>query len=254
MSLLREKVALVTGGSRGIGRAIAVDLAAEGALVAVNYAGNKDAADEAVALIKDAGGDGFTIQAKIGTAGASTKLFAELTEQLKSRGLPPQFDILVNNAGIGLFHHLAETTPEELSNVMEVNVNGTFLVTQAALKLIRDGGRIICISSGQSIHPQPEVIAYSMTKAAINAMVRAAAKDLGARQITVNALGPGWTETKANADELADEQLRSDVINNTALKRLGKPEDIAKVATFLASSNAAWITGQYIEASGGFGL
>ena len=254
MSLLKEKVALVTGGSRGIGRAIAQDLAAAGALVAVNYAGNEDAANETVKSIKDAGGDGFALQAKIGTADTSEKLIKDLAEELRSRGLEPRFDILVNNAGIGLFRNLGETTPEELSNVVDINLKGTFLVTQAALELIRDGGRIICISSGQSVRPQPEVIAYAMTKAAMNAMVRAVAKDLGGRQITVNAVGPGWTDTEANADALADDKLRSEVIANTALGRWGQPEDIAKVVTFIASSQAAWITGQYIEASGGFDL
>lgn len=254
MSSLKGKVALVTGGSRGIGRAIAQNLAAEGALVAFNYARNKDAADKTLMLIKGAGGDGFSIQAEIGDADTSAKLFTSFAEELKSRGLQPQFDILINNAGIGLFRNLADTKPDELSNIFNVNVIGTFLVTQTALKLMRDGGRIICISSGFSIYPQPDAIAYSMTKAAINNMVRAAAKDLGKRQITVNTVAPGWTATEANADEIADDKLRSEVIANTALGRLGKPEDIAQVVTFLASPQAAWITGQYLEASGGFGL
>lgn len=158
----------------------------------------------------------------------------------------------MNNAGTGLFQSVEQTGEADLDHVFAVNVKGPFLVTRAALPLLADGGRIVNISSGASRRPIPEMAAYSMTKAALNAFTEALAAELGRRQVTVNTVAPGWTETEANAAARADRQLVERVERSTALGRFGQPAEIADVVAFLAAPEAGWVTGQYIEASGGY--
>jgi 3-oxoacyl-[acyl-carrier protein] reductase len=242
---LAGRFALVTGASRGIGRAIATRLAADGATVAVHYGNSKVEADRVVADIGESGGQAFAVRADMKDIDAIATMFEAIDREL---------DILVNNAGIGSFRRLAELDAAAFDRLLAVNLRAPVLVTRHALERLRDGGRIINLSSGLSRRPNPMTIGYSMTKAAIDAFTQALAGELGPRGITVNAVAPGWTQTDGNATQLADPATRGTVIERTAMGRLGTPEDIASVVAFLASGESGWVTGQYIEASGGFTL
>jgi 3-oxoacyl-[acyl-carrier protein] reductase len=252
MSKLQEKTALVTGASRGIGRAIAERLARDGALVAVNYAREQAAAAATVAGIEAAGGRAFAVRAELGTSAETDRLFAALDAELIRRTGTSTLDVLVNNAAIGLFATLPDTTDEQFDEVFRVNLRGPFLVTRAALHRLPDGGRIVNISSGASTRPVPALGAYSMTKGALNNMTVVLAADLGPRGITVNTVAPGWTITDGNATARADPELVRQVEAKTALGRFGQPADIAAVVAFLASPDSAWVTGQCVGADGGY--
>ncbi|MEV4094186.1 SDR family oxidoreductase [Streptosporangium saharense] len=247
MGVLAGKTALVTGGSRGIGRAVAVRLAAEGALVAVHYGGNDAAARETVARIEEAGGQAFAVQARFGEPDAVDRLFEGLTEGLAGRGL----DILVNNAGIGSSNPISQVTPEEFERLLTVNVTVPFFVIQRALPLLNDGGRIVNMGSTASRFAVSMQIGYTISKAAIEAMAPTLANDLGRRGITVNTVAPGAVRTDMTAGYTAIPEAVAALESITALGRLGEPEDVADVVTFLASPQARWITGQTIDVSGG---
>ena len=249
---LAGKVALVTGASSGFGRHFARVLAGAGAKVAL-AARSMEALQRLAAEIKANGGDAFALQGRVGSADETAKMFAELDEEL-SRRKRKHLNILINNAGIPYFGQVSNADVEDFDHVFDVNVKGTFLVTKLALQRLADGGRIINISSGASIRPGKLFGVYAMSKAAIDAMTLALAAELGSRQITVNTVAPGWTATDANAEVRKDEATVRHVESQTALGRLGLPEDIADVVGFLASDDSRWITGQYIEASGGFTL
>ncbi len=251
---LKDKVAVVTGGSRGIGRAIARSFAQEGALIAVHYGKNADAAAATVRDIEAAGGKAFAVQADLASFGQIEPFYKRLDEELKKRSGSREFDILVNNAGVAFFHNIEQTTEKEFDELFGVNAKGAFFVTQKALPRLRDKGRIINISSGISKRPSKDLIAYSMTKAALDAMTVALAADVGKRGITVNTIAPGVTATDINREMLRDPEVRKQLSGVTALGRLGDVEDIVGVAVFLASDESAWVTAQYIEASGGLML
>ena len=248
------RVALVTGASRGIGRAIAKRLAADGALVAVNYASNAEAADSLIAEITAAQGEAFAVQARLGTTSETEKLLARFAEELDRRRMPPRLDILINNAGVGHFGQLSAATEPDFDAVFTANTKAPFLVTRLALRYMEAGGRIINVSSGASRRPGTLFGLYAMSKAAVDAMTLGFAAELGKRGITVNTVAPGWTMTEGNAEARQDVATVRQVENQTALGRLGTPEDIAAVVAFLASADGAWVTGQYLEASGGFKL
>jgi 3-oxoacyl-[acyl-carrier protein] reductase len=248
------KVALVTGGSRGIGRAIAKRLADDGALVVVNYATDAQAADSLVGEIAAGGGEAFAVQAKLGSAPETAKLFSRADEELKHRRGEAKLDILVNNAGRGHFGKLTDASEQNFEELFATNTKAPFLVTKFALPYLSDGARIINISSGASRRPGTLFGLYSMTKAALDAMTLALAAELGPRGITVNTVAPGWTATDANASARQDLALVRNVESQTALRRLGAPDDIARAVAFLASEDSRWVTGQYIEASGGLTL
>jgi NAD(P)-dependent dehydrogenase (short-subunit alcohol dehydrogenase family) len=254
MKKLSGKTALVTASSRGIGRAIAKRLADDGSLVIINYAGNAEAAHSLTAEISAAGGKAIAIQAKLGSASETNKLFSRLESELKDLGEKVRLDILVNNAGIGHFGKVSEATEQNFDDVFTANAKAPFLVTRSALSLLAPGGRIINISSGASKRPGTLFGLYAMTKAAVDAMTLALAAELGPQGITVNTVAPGWTATDANASARQDAATVRNVESQTALGRLGIPDDIARVVAFLASEDGGWITGQYIEASGGFKL
>jgi NAD(P)-dependent dehydrogenase (short-subunit alcohol dehydrogenase family) len=253
--VLEGKTALVTGGSRGLGRGMSERLAASGALVAVNYAGNAAAAEDTVAAITAAGGKAFAVQAKLGEPGAHQALAEAVTAELKRRTGEAGLDILVNNIGGGDYGSLATVTPEQYDQTFANNVRSPFFLTQALLPHLNAGGRIINISSSASRLAGVDFIVYSMSKAALDMFTKVLAKDLGpSRRITVNGVLPGFNETETNEHLANDAQARAGIEGMTALGRFGKPSDIAEVVHFLASPAGGWVTGQLIEASGGFNL
>lgn len=250
MPNLTGKTALVTGASRGMGRAIAQRLAADGARVAVHYATSVSAAKETVSTIEQAGGSAFLIQAEFGVAGDVDALMAGLGGQ--------SLDILVNNAACGNLDTLFagsidRLTPQQLDEVFAINVKAPFFLIQAVLPLLRDGGRIINISSPSTRIAISTQIAYAMSKGAVEIMSRTLANTLGPRGITVNAVVPGATDTKVN-DVLQVPETRAAMTSVTALGRIGQPADIADAVAFLASDDARWITANVLDATGGMFL
>ena len=251
---LKGKVAVVTGASRGIGRAIALRLARDGALVCVNYHSNAEAARAVVEEIKSSGGDAFALQADVGSVERLGLFYEALDAELTARRGDRRFDILVNNAGVAVVGTTATATEADFDRVFSTNVKGPFFTTQHAIPRLRDGGRVINISSGLSRRPQAMYSAYSMTKAAIDGFTMALAGELGSRGITVNTVAPGLTATDMNAEMRGDPKVERAFSSMTALGRVGKVEDIADAVALLASPDSGWVTGQYVEASGGLGL
>ncbi|MGO4617870.1 SDR family oxidoreductase [Nocardia sp. 2TAF39] len=247
MGALTGKTALVTGGSRGIGRAVAERLGRDGAQVAVHYNGNEEAAEETVVAIEAAGGRAFAIRAELGVPGDAAALWAAFDTH--ADGL----DILVNNAGIdGIREPIAGTDEAAFDRVFAVNTKAPFFVTRLGLDRLRGGGRIINISTGltHGAH-MPQLIAYTMSKAAIDSFTSVLAKEVGARGITVNAVAPGVIDTDMNAAWLRNAETEAAVAAWSPLDRVGQPADVADVVGFLASDDARWVTGQWIDATGG---
>jgi 3-oxoacyl-[acyl-carrier protein] reductase len=249
MSDLTGQTALVTGASRGIGMAIAERLVAEGARVAVHYATNQAAASEVVASIERAGGSAFAVHAEFGLNGVESDveaLFAGLEAGLGGQPL----DILVNNAAILDKTPFDQVTADAFDHSFQVNVRAPFFVIQRALPLIRDGGRIINISSVVTRIAGP-FVHYAMGKGALEVLGRTLAQHLGQRRITVNSVAPGVVETNLGAWVDSAPEIRSGIVATTALGRLGQTNDVADVVAFLASDQARWITGHSLDASGG---
>lgn len=251
MKRLNGKVALVTGGSRGIGRGIALRLSKEGALIAVHYANQQDAAQDVVKTIKANGGEAFSIGANLNTITGVDQLIQLLDQELKQRTGNIQFDILVNNAGIGIPASYEETTENAFDEIFAVNVKAPFFLVQKSLSRLRNEGRIVNISSGVTRVAYPAIMAYNLTKGAINTFTLHLAKLLGPRGITVNAVLPGMVRTDMNADFLDSaeaQKLPNDIV---ALGRMGEPSDIADVVTFLASPDSRFVTAQLLDVTGG---
>lgn len=248
MNRLKNKVAVVTGASKGIGAAIAKHFAAEGAKVVVNYASSKEGADKVVKEITDKGGIAVAVQADVSNEADVTRLFEATNSAFGS------LDILVNNAVYQGYAPIEQISAEAFRNSFDVNVFGPILTIQAALKLFGEkAGNVINISSGASKMPLPGASLYSATKAALDAITIALSKELGAKNIRINSILPGATETEGaiSAGVTAGSEYEKMFIANTPLGRRGRPEDIAKAAVFLASDDAAWITGEQISVSGG---
>jgi NAD(P)-dependent dehydrogenase (short-subunit alcohol dehydrogenase family) len=251
---LSGKVALVTGSSRGIGRGIAERLARDGALVAVHYGGNASAAEETAAAIAEAGGRAFVVGAELGVPGDVDTLMAGLETGLRAHG-EATIDILVHNAGLNLMGRPIEVlTPEEFDRMVAVNVKAPFFLTQRLLPRLRDGGRIITISSVSTRVASAHGIGYPLTKGALEVFSHTLAKYLGPRGITVNSVVVGFTRTDMTADVLADPANVERNIGLTALGRIGRIPDIADAVAFLASDDARWITGAKIDVTGGVNL
>ena len=251
MSKLEGKIALITGASRGIGRGIALRLAREGAIVAVHYGQREKEAASVVDEILQHGGFAFTIGANLTTQDGIRDLYTTFDEELQKRTGENQFDILVNNAGIGQILTLEEATEESVDEVLNINVKAPLFVTQHALSRLRDGGRIINISSLVTRAASPSVFTYSVSKGAINTFTLALARQLGSRNITVNAILPGIINTEMNAGTLQNPDGQKYAAGLSVFNRWGEPDDVADIAAFLASEESRWITGQLIDASGG---
>jgi 3-oxoacyl-[acyl-carrier protein] reductase len=248
---LAGKTALVTGASRGIGRAVAERLAADGARIAVAYRAERAAADAVAADIAAAGGEALAVQADVGRLGDIDALYATLDA---AWGPGPYLDILVNNAALSTRSGFAEVDEAEFDRIMSVNLKGPFFMIQRGLKRMRDGGRIINISALGAKRAYPDVPVYTPAKAGLNTLTALLARDCGKRGITINGVAPGGVETDMSAARLAQPGAREDYAARTPLGRVGQPADIADVAAFLASKDGGWITGETITASGGLGL
>lgn len=242
---LTGKNALVTGASGGIGRAIALHLAKEGASVAVHYGRGRDRAEETLRLITEAGGSGRLVEADL-------RNIADI--QRVAAGFAGGIDILVNNAGVARGQTLKHTTEDEFDTVFDTNVKATFFLTQALLPMLRTGASIINISSMVSIVAYPSTISYSMSKAALNHFTRSLAADLAARGIRVNGIAPGATDSEFLSGIRDNEAVMQGIASVTAFGRLGTPDEIAQAVAFVAAPESAWITGQVIQVSGGMHL
>jgi len=241
---LSGKVAIITGGSRGIGRAVAQRLARDGASVVINYVKSKDRADELVKAIEDAGGSALALQADVTDPGQIERLF--------DRGMQHfgKVDILVNSAGIRISKKIIDLTEADFDRLFAVNLKGTFFACQQAARCMASGARIINISTTITRMIVPEYSIYTASKAAVDQITRVLAKELGDRQITVNAVAPGSIDTDLFRAGRTPEQIEEQA-QMPALGRLGEVNDIADVIAFLASDDARWITGQTIHANGG---
>ncbi|GAA0939610.1 glucose 1-dehydrogenase [Nonomuraea longicatena] len=246
MNPLHGKTALVTGGSRGIGRAVARRLARDGARVAVHYGSNEQAAQETVAAIVAEGGQAFSLRTELGTTDDAERLWAAFDEHAD------KLDILVNNAGIlndepGIEH----VTRRQFERIFAVNATAPFFVTRLALPRLSDGGRIVNVSTmltrGWAV---PESISYAMSKGALDVFTSTLAKQLAARGITVNAVAPGVVDTDIHQGRIVGE-ARTYLASQSPMGRLGTPEDVADVVAFLASEDSRWVTGQWVDVTGG---
>ena len=246
MSKLTGKIAVVTGASKGIGAAIAEHLAKQGASVVVNYATSRQGADAVVERITNAGGNAIAVQADLSKQDDAVRLFAETK---KTYG---KLDILINNAGVYEFAPLDAVTPEHFHKQFDLNVLGLLLATREASKLMGEGGSILNIGSIVGRWAAPGGSVYSATKAAVDSLTVALARELGPRKIRVNALNPGMVETEGlHSTGVMGSDFQKEVEAATPFGRLGKPDDIARAAVFFASDDAGWITGETLVASGG---
>jgi len=248
MSKLTGKVAVITGASKGIGAAIAKHFAAEGASVVVNYSTSKEGADKVVNEITKKGGKAIAVQANVAKKAEIEKLFSQAK---KSFG---KVDILVNNAGVYEFSPIEQVTEEHFDKMFDLNVRGLVLTSKESVKHFgTNGGSIINISSIASTSAPATGSVYSATKAAVDTITKSLAKELGSRNIRVNAINPGMVETEGlNTAGMVEGEFRKLIEAQTPLGRIGKPEDIAPAAVFFASQDSAWITGETLSITGGF--
>jgi NAD(P)-dependent dehydrogenase (short-subunit alcohol dehydrogenase family) len=250
--MTRSKIALVTGGSRGLGRNMSIALAKKGIDVVLTYNSNKEAADEVVAEIESLGQKAYAFQLNTANLKEFDGFIAEVTKHLQEHTGSPNFDFLINNAGTALYKPFAETTEEELDDMVNIHYKGVYFLTQKSLPYLNDGGRIINISSGLARFSIPGSSAYGAMKGAIEVLTRYLAKELGGRGIAANVVAPGAIETDFGGGRVRDNKEYNDVVAGmTALGRVGLPDDIGGIVAFLCTEDARWINGQRIEASGG---
>jgi NAD(P)-dependent dehydrogenase (short-subunit alcohol dehydrogenase family) len=250
-----NKIALVTGGSRGLGKNMALSLATKGINVILTYNSKKDEALAVVAEIEKTGQKAAALQLSAGDTKTFDAFFAQVKTVLKDTFGADKFDFLINNAGIGIHASFAETTEEQFDELMNIHFKGVFFLTQKALPLINDGGRIVNLSSGLARFSNPGYAAYASMKGGIETLSRYMAKELGARGIAVNVVAPGAIETDFGGGMVRDnKQVNDYVASVTALGRVGLPDDIGGVVAFLCTEDAKWVNGQRIEVSGGMNL
>ncbi|MBC6109821.1 SDR family NAD(P)-dependent oxidoreductase [Pedobacter fastidiosus] len=251
----QNKIALVTGGSRGLGKNAALKIASKGINVIVTYQSKKDEADKTVEEIKKLGVKAVSLQLDVADTKTFDAFFTEVKSILKSVFNAEKFDFLVNNAGIGIHASFAETTEDQFDTLVNIQFKGAFFLTQKALSLLNDGSGIINISTGLARFALPGYAAYASMKGAMETLTKYQAKELGSRGIRSNIVAPGAIETDFGGGVVRDnEQMNAGIASQTALGRVGLPDDIGGVVAFLCTEDARWINAQRIEASGGMFL
>jgi len=250
-----NKIALITGGSRGLGKNMAFALAKKGINIIITYHSKQDEAQAVVTEAENLGVKAAALQLDAGDVKSFDGFFNQLKTVLKEKFDTTNFDFLVNNAGIGIHAPFADTNEEDFDLLVNVHLKGVFFLTQKALPLINDGGRIINLSSGLARFSNPGYAAYAAMKGAIEVLTRYQAKELGARGIAVNTVAPGAIETDFGGGVVRDnEQVNKMIAGVTALGRVGVPDDIGGVVAFLCTEDARWINAQRIEVSGGMNV
>lgn len=250
-----SKIALITGGSRGLGKDMALNLAKKGINIVLTYNSNKVAADNVVAEIKALGQNAIALKLDAGNVSSFDAFFKELAEHLQEQFQSKYFDFLINNAGTSLHASFMDTTEEQFDTALNVHYKGVFFLTQKALALMNNGGRIINISSGLARFSFPGSSAYACMKGAVEVLTRYLAKELGSRGITANVVAPGAIETDFSGGMVRDnKEMNAQISGMTALGRVGLPDDIGGVVAFLCSEDAKWINGQRLEVTGGMML
>jgi NAD(P)-dependent dehydrogenase (short-subunit alcohol dehydrogenase family) len=250
-----KKIALVTGGSRGLGKNISLKLANQGADIILTYNTNHEEALKVVSEIEATGQKAVALQLNTGEVKTFDHFFTEFRRSLQEVFQAEKFDFLVNNAGIGISSSFAETTEEDFDLLVNIHFKGVFFLTQKALGLINDGGRIVNLSTGLTRFTAPGYAAYGSVKGAVNTLTQYMAKELGSRGITVNTVAPGPTATDFGGGHMKDdEKVHAMFAGNTALGRMGRPDDIGGAVALLCSEGAGWVTAQRIEASGGINI
>jgi 3-oxoacyl-[acyl-carrier protein] reductase len=244
MSLI-NKVAIVTGSSKGIGAHIAETLSRAGAKVVVNYANDQAAADQVVAEIRASGGEAIAVRADVSKTAEVKGLFDATIAKFA------KVDLLINNAGIAIYKLVKDTTDDDFDRIFDINVRGVFLTLREAATRLEDGGRIVNLSSSVTRLMMPAYGSYSATKAAVEQLTRVFAKEVGHRGITVNSISPGPTNTELFTAGKSEETIKR-LASMAALGRIGEPEDIARIVLFLVSDEAAWVTAQNLGVNGGF--
>lgn len=251
----KNKIAVVTGGSRGLGKNMSIALAKKGMDVVLTYNANKEAADKVVAEIQSLGQKAFALQLDTSNVKTFDNFIQQVTVHLKEKTGNPNFDFLINNAGTALYALAKDTTEEQLDAIFNIHFKGVFFLTQKALPFINDGGGIINISSGLTRIIMPGSSVYGSMKTAVETLTKYLAKELGARKIRVNAVAPGAIETDFGGGRTRDnKEINAHIASLTALGRAGLPDDIGGVVAFLCTNEAYWINGQRIEVSGGQAL
>ncbi len=252
---MTRKIALITGGSRGLGRNAALKLAARGVDVILTYRTQQAEADAVVAEIEALGGRAVALPLDVADSASFAAFAAEVRHQLQTVWQRERFDYLFNNAGAGAHAAFADTSEAQFDQMMNIHLKGVFFLTQVLLPLIADGGRILNVSSGLARFALPGYAAYAAMKGAVEVLTRYLAKELGPRGIAVNVLAPGAIETDFGGGAVRDNaQLNAFVASQTALGRVGLPDDIGNAVAMLLSDDSGWITAQRIEASGGMFL
>lgn len=251
----KTKIALVTGGSRGLGRNMALALAKKGIDIVLTYNSNKEAADNVVSEIQSLGQKAAAFQLDTSNVNQFDSFIKQVTAHLQEEKESPNFDFLINNAGTALYALAAETTEEQLDDIFNIHYKGVLLLTQKALPFLNEGGGIVNISSGLARITMPGSSVYASMKGAVEVLTRYLAKELGARKIRANVVAPGAIETDFGGGHVRDNHdINEQIANLTALGRVGLPDDIGGVVAFLCTEEAYWINGQRIEVSGGQAL
>jgi NAD(P)-dependent dehydrogenase (short-subunit alcohol dehydrogenase family) len=250
-----QKIALVTGGSRGLGKSMALSLAKKGINVVLTYHSKQEEAEAVVAEIEQMGLKAVALPFSAGDISSFDAFTGQLTNTLRDTFGTDHFDFLINNAGIGVYASIADTTEEQFDSLMNIHFKGVFFLTQKLLPILNDGGRIINISTGLARFTSPGRAAYAAMKGAVETLTMYMAKELGPRGIAVNIVAPGAIETDFGGGTVRDnEQVNKHIASITALGRAGLPDDIGGVVAFLCTDDARWITAQRIEVSGGMNL
>ncbi len=251
----KKKIALVTGGSRGLGKNMAISLAKKGIDVVLTYHSNSAEAEDTVNTIKALGQDATAFRLDTADVTQFDTFFTQMSAYLNTKYGSPHFDFLINNAGTALHASFAETTEQQFDQAVNIHYKGVFFLTQKALKYINDGGRIINISSGLVRFAIPGSSAYGSMKGAIEVLTRYLAKELGSRGIAANVVAPGAIETDFGGGRVRDDKaMNAHIAGLTALGRVGLPDDIGGVVAFFCTEEAGWINAQRIEVSGGMNL